>query len=91
MIVDNEGTSNTNYFVSNIFVEKIFDDISRRQDANREMILRQITRMEEQVLVVMDIKLVDIPNVEERFDMTTRRTILLAKQVVNQKADDALT
>ena len=68
VIAEAEESPQPNYFVSNIFVEKIFDDISRRQETNKAIILKQITKMEEKVAVVMNIKLVDSPNVEERFE-----------------------
>lgn len=34
------------YFISNKFVEKIFDDVSQRQDRNKDVILLQIEKMQ---------------------------------------------
>lgn len=76
--------------ISNSFVEKIFNDITERIAKNQEIFLRQVSQMEEKVEAVMNIKVVDMPVIEEKFLMNSRRTILLGKQFVNKKADDSL-
>ena len=47
--------------------------------------------MEEKVVAVMNIKLVDMPIVEDKFDLNMRRTILFGKQIVNDRMDKKLT
>ena len=34
--------ADADYFVANQFVEKIFDDVSKKQDRNKDVILQQI-------------------------------------------------
>ena len=67
------------YFVANQFVEKIFDDVSKKQDRNKDVILQQIQLMEAKVVNVMNIRLVDMPELEARFDLNMRRTITFGR------------
>lgn len=85
-----DGNGSAQYFVANNFVDKIFDDISRKQDRNKDVILSQIQQMEEKVVAVMNIKLVDMPIVEEKFDLNTRRTIFFGKQIINDRSENKL-
>ena len=54
-------STKSNYFVSNVFIEKLFEDISKRQSRYKSDILEQIEQMEEKVLTVMSIKQEDMP------------------------------
>ena len=46
--------------------------------------------MEEKVVAVMNIKLVDMPIIEEKFALNSRRTIYFGKQIVNDRCENKL-
>ena len=63
------ATKKDAYLVSNQFVEKIFDENCNRQDRHKDAIMREIAQMEEKVTNVMNIKLEDMPRLEDKFDL----------------------
>ena len=56
------GGGKEQYFVSNIFVEKIFDEISAKQDMIKLKLEAQIDELTEKVMSVIDIREVELPD-----------------------------
>lgn len=78
------------YFVSASFVDRIFDDIGKRQDRNRDLIMKQIKKMEDKVIDVMKIKNIDLPDIEKKFALQTQRTVQVTKQFINRTTEQRL-
>ena len=58
------------FFISNVFAEKVFDQISAKQDTMQERFESQIARLEEKVKDVQSILEVELPTYEERITVT---------------------
>ena len=56
------------YYVSNAFVEKVFDQINEKQDLIHESLLEELEKLKEMIGTVIDIRDKELPNYDIRIN-----------------------
>lgn len=68
-------------------MEKIFDEISAKQDIIKLKLEAQIDELMEKVMSVIDIREVELPDYESKIAFTQERMNKLSRYLVRQKFD----
>ena len=73
------------FFVSNIFMEKVFDEISHKQDTISDRLEAQIRALTEKIENVIDIREKELPLYETKIAFTQSKMNILGHYMVRQK------
>ena len=79
------GKQEDQYFVGNLFVERIFDNIKAKQESISENLEAQITNLTARINTVMDVREVDVPMFEDKLKYFHKRLTNIVKIVAHTK------
>jgi len=79
------GPIGKEFFVSNVFMEKVFDEISHKQDTISDRLAAQIRSLTEKIENVIDIREKELPLYETKIAFTQSKMNIVGRYMVRQK------